>query len=409
MRWRAFHDLGGSLRALITLSFAVALGSYMVTPFIGILMVDGVGMSVPRAGFLVAAATFIQFGGSILGGPVVRRLGTKRTMVGSLALRSLGLVALGAATRAPWLAVPAVVMVAAGPALYLPANKAYIVSTVPDHARPLFLGISSAALNAGMGLGPLLAAVLVDADPLVLMLALAVLFALITVAHHIALRAGGGPESIASPEGMVARNPPRRRPILRDALRPMLYTTLAYYLYFFFQSFMGLYTSALHDINALGWIMLLNCALSVALQPPLSGFIARTDYRALVAGSFALMAGGAALMSFHSLAVLLAGTALFSLGEIGLFLRCDLEMVKRLPDNPAFAFGVQRLTGGVGGLLAGMVGGFLFAHYAGARHPGGFWLTVAVQCVVAAGLVLLPERPRQPATPAPRPELEKVA
>ena len=129
-KWRTFTGLPANLRALILLSFVVALGSYMVTPFIGVLMVKGVGLGVRVAGFMVAAATFIQFGGSILGAPVVARLGLKRTMVLALALRTLGLVLLGTAVQAPWLACPAVVLVAAGPALYLPANKAYIVTRV---------------------------------------------------------------------------------------------------------------------------------------------------------------------------------------------------------------------------------------------------------------------------------------
>ncbi|USA04745.1 MFS transporter [Streptomyces lydicamycinicus] len=187
-KWRTFRGLSSSLKSLIVLSFVVALGSYMVTPFIGVLMVQAVGLDVRLAGVLVAVATFIQFGGSILGGLVVDRLGLKRTMVGSLALRTTGLLLLGLAVQVPWVAYPAVVLVAAGPALYLPANKAYIVTCVSDELRPLFLGVSSAALNAGMGLGPLLAAVLIDADPVVLLLGAAALFGLIALAHQLTMR-----------------------------------------------------------------------------------------------------------------------------------------------------------------------------------------------------------------------------
>ncbi|TWV43443.1 MFS transporter [Streptomyces misionensis] len=187
-RYRTFTGLPAALKALITLSFVVALGSYMVTPFIGVLMVEAVHLDVRVAGVLVAVATFIQFGGSILGGAVVDRLGLKRTMVSALTLRTAGLVLLGVAVKVPWVAYPAVVLVAGGPALYLPANKAYIVTSVSDELRPLFLGVSSAALNAGMGLGPLLAALLVDADPMALLIGLAGLFALITVAHQVTLK-----------------------------------------------------------------------------------------------------------------------------------------------------------------------------------------------------------------------------
>ncbi|MFF4534761.1 MFS transporter [Streptomyces aureus] len=397
-KYRTFTGLPSALKALIVLSFVVALGSYMVTPFIGVLMVETVHLDVRVAGVLVAVATFIQFGGSILGGAVVDRLGLKRTMVFALTLRTAGLVLLGVAVKVPWAAYPAVVLVAGGPALYLPANKAYIVTSVSDELRPLFLGVSSAALNAGMGLGPLLAALLVDADPMALLIGLAGLFALITAAHQATLKSAAR-RPVAVPETAGEERTAGTWTALRGALRPILFTALAYYLYFFFQSFMGLYAAGVSDIKALGWVMLLNCAMVVVLQPALADRIARADYRLLVAGSFAVMAAGMAVMALGGTPALLAGTALFTLGEIFLFLRCDLELVELLPRNAAFAFGVQRLTGGVGGLLAGVVGGFVFAHYRSHGQLGTFWLVVAAQCVVAALLALVLGRVRRPAVP----------
>ncbi|MEV7503955.1 MFS transporter [Streptomyces sp. NPDC093018] len=397
-KYRTFTGLPAALKSLIILSFVVALGSYMVTPFIGVLMVEAVHLDVRVAGVLVAVATFIQFGGSILGGAVVDRLGLKRTMVLALTVRTAGLVLLGLAVRVPWVAYPAVVLVAGGPALYLPANKAYIVTSVSDELRPLFLGVSSAALNAGMGLGPLLAALLVDADPMLLLIGLAGLFALITVAHQITLKQVER-RSAAGPSTAGEKASTRKWAALRGALRPVLFTAVAYYLYFFFQSFMGLYAAEVSNIQALGWVMLLNCAMVVVLQPPLADRIARADYRLLVAGSFALMALGTAAMSLGHTPALLAGTALFTMGEIFLFLRCDLELVELLPRNAAFAFGVQRLTGGVGGLLAGVVGGFVFAHYKASGAPGTFWLVVGAQCAIAALLALALSGRRQSAVP----------
>ncbi|MFE9456177.1 MFS transporter [Streptomyces californicus] len=397
-KWRTFTSLPAGLKALIGLSFVVALGSYMVTPFIGVLMVKAIGLDIRVAGTLVAVATFIQFGGSILGGAVVDRIGLKRTMVLALTVRTAGLALLGVAVTAPGVAYPAVVLVAAGPALYLPANKAYIVTSVSDELRPLFLGVSSAALNAGMGIGPLLAALLIDADPVLLLVGLAGLFALITAAHQTALKpVERRPD--APPTAHGSEKVRGKRAALRGALRPVLFTALAFYLYFFFQSFIGLYAAGVSDIQLLGWVMLLNCAMVVLLQPPLADRIASADYRLLMAGSFGLMALGMASMALGGLPALLAGTALFTLGEIFLFLRCDLELVDRVPGNPAFAFGVQRLAAGIGGLLAGVVGGFVFAHFEAAGDLGTFWLVVAAQCAGAALLALLLGGRRRPAVP----------
>jgi MFS family permease len=236
----------------------------------------------------------------------------------------------------------------------------------------------------------LLAALLIDADPVLLLLSAAALFALITVAHQITMRpVTRRPAAPGNPSGGTEPARTSQCQALSGALRPVLFAAVAFYLYFFFQSFMGLYAAGVSNIQVLGWAMLVNCAMVVLLQPPLSGWIARADFRRLLAGSFALMATGMAVMSLGDTPALLVGTALFTLGEVFLFLRCDLELVDRVPGNPAFAFGVQRLTAGIGGLLAGVIGGFVFAHYQGQGDLGMFWIVVAIQCAVAAVAALL--------------------
>lgn len=382
-RWRRFTALPDGLRTLIVLSFVVALGSYMTTPFIAVILVKDIGMGAGAAGVLVAVATFVQFGGSIAGGAVADRLGLKRTMVTALTLRTAGLALLALAVRVPALATPAVLLVAVGPALYLPANKAYIVGSVTAEFRPLFLSISSAALNAGMGIGPFLAALFVDSDPMALLLALAALFAVITVAHQLGMAEVPHTRAPSVPADGGGRGE------LREAARPVLFNALAFYLYFFFQSYIGLYAASTSRLGEVGWVMLVNCAMVVGLQPPLSGWIARADFRLLLTASFLLMAAGMNVMSHSGGMPLVAGTVLFTLGEVFLFLRGDLEVVQRLPDRPAFAFGVQRLTTGFGGLFAGVVGGVLFGRFQTRHTLGSFWNAVAIQCLVAAVLALL--------------------
>lgn len=391
-RWRTWAELPRGLKPLIVLSFVVALGSYMTTPFIAVILVKDAGMGARTAGLLVAAATFIQFGGSIAGGAVADRLGLKPTMVAALALRSSGLAMLALAVRMPALATPAVLLVAVGPALYLPANKAYIVSSVSVDIRPLFLSISNAALNAGMGIGPFLAAVLLTSDPMAMLIGLAALFGAITVAHQLAL--DSAPRPVPVPHGVAAEPPPTPNPhddrrALRSAMRPVLFNGLAFYLYFFFQSYVGLYAASTSELGAVGWVMLVNCAMVVVLQPPLSGWIARVDFRLLLTGSFLVMAAGMDVMARGGNLMLLLGTVLFTFGEIFLFVRGDLEVVHRLPHRPAFAFGVQRLTAGAGGLCSGVVGGFLFGLFDRRHELGTFWDAVAVQCLAATGLALL--------------------
>jgi hypothetical protein len=314
-------------------------------------------------------------------------------------VRTCGLGLLGLAVRVPWVAYPAVVLVAGGPALYLPANKAYVVTRVSDEMRPLFLAVSSAALQAGMALGPLFAAFLIAADPTALLVGLTVFFGLITVAHQVTLSpavvrrpetaAGAADECGAGSVDKAVKPSASRLHGVRGALRPVLFNTLAYYLYFFFQSFIGLYAAEKSDIRAVGWVMLLNCAMVALLQPPLARRIERSDYRWLVVGSLVLMMLGTGVMALGLTVSLLGGTALFTMGEIFLFLRCDLELVGRMPDNPTLAFGIGRLTAGIGGFGSGVVGGFVFTRYQNAGDVDAFWIVVAAQCAAAAVLALL--------------------
>jgi MFS family permease len=400
-RWRTWAALPHGLKPLIVLSFVVALGSYMTTPFIAVILVNDIGMGARTAGVLVASATFIQFGGSIVGGAVADRLGLKRTMVAALALRSSGLALLAVSVHVHAVATPAVLLVAVGPALYLPANKAYVVSSVAADIRPLFLSISNAALNAGMGIGPFIAALLLAGDPMALLLGLAALFTAITVAHQLAL--GSAPHAVSVSQG-GGTGSGGGSGALRDAMRPILFNGLAFYLYFFFQSYVGLYAASTSQLGAVGWVMLVNCAMVVVLQPPLSNVIARADFRLLLTGSFLVMAAGMNVMARGGDLMLLLGTVLFTVGEIFLFVRGDLEVVHRLPDRPAFAFGVQRLTAGAGGLFAGLVGGVLFGLFDRRHELGTFWNAVAIQCLVAAVLAVFFVGGSRRRTDVPAPE-----
>ncbi|RJS27438.1 MFS transporter [Corallococcus sp. H22C18031201] len=394
-KYRFFASLSTSLKSLILSSFVVAFGSFMVTPFLAIFLERGVGMELHAIGTLVAVATFVQFGGGVVGGVVADRFGLKPSMVFALAFRTVGFVMLAFATIVPAVTIPAVLLVAAGPAVYLPANKAYILSSVSSEMKPLFLSISNAALNAGMALGPLVAAVFINDDPRLLLFGVAILFTFITLIHQ-------GLLTPIAPAPAQARRVSLENlsDVLKRVWRPVVFNTLTFFTYFYFQNFMGLYAANVSGVKVFGWVMLLNFVMMFVLQPMLAGFTARANYRLLLVGAFSMMSLGMLIMSLGSLLGLLLGTAFMTVGEIFLFLRGDLELVAQLPEQPAIAFGIQRLTAGVGGLLSGIAGGSLFAHYKAANTLGMFWVAVASQCALAALLSLAFARAPAPAMPA---------
>jgi len=395
---RFFASLPISLQSLLVSSFVVAFGSFMVTPFLAVFLKNSIGMGMHSVGILVAVATFVQFGGGIIGGIVAERWGLKISMVGALSYRTLGFLLLAAAPSFPLVTIPAVLLVAAGSALYLPANRAYIVSGVSGDVKPLFLSLSNAALNAGMALGPLVAAIVIDSNPGLLLVGVALLFAVLTLVHQVTLPTSA--KSEAPKSGVTLRELPLA---LRRAGSATFFSTYIFYVYFFFQSFMGLYASSVANLRVFSWGMLLNFTMMFFLQPWLSRHIAGANYRRLLVGAFSLMGIGMATMALESTIALLLGIAIMTMGQLFLFLRADLEVLGRLPETPAIAFGIQRLAAGVGGLFSGIVGGWAFDYFKSGDSLGTFWIFVASQCLLGVVFSLLFAQPEPSGAPEVQP------
>ncbi|WP_190138270.1 MFS transporter, partial [Streptomyces longispororuber] len=176
-------SLGGPSRFLLLSSFLIPLGSFMVLPFMSVFLHERLGMGLGTVGVVLAAASLLQFSGGVLGGALADRIGLRRTMVAALVIRTAGFAGLLLALHRPSLAVAALLLTCCGAALYLPANKAYLVHGVPDEHRPALLSAGNAALNAGMAVGPLVAGPFVLSAPGALFLAVTALFVLVTAGH----------------------------------------------------------------------------------------------------------------------------------------------------------------------------------------------------------------------------------
>ncbi len=372
-----FLRLPTGLKAMIGSAFLVAFGSFMVTPFLGIYLKQSVDMNFEMIGTILALGTFIQFGGGVLGGAIAESFGLKQTMIGSLILRTAGFLLLAASVNSPVLVVPAILIGAFGPALYLPANRAYIVSCVTSNEKPLFLSISNASMNAGMAIGPLIAALLIIQDPSLLFILVAILFSIIILIHQVTL------PTVAEHDS--ARRFYEFRTKLPEALikvwRPLLVNVLIFYCYFYFQNFMGIYASGVVGVKFFSLLTLLNFTTMVFIQPILAKWIASTNYKIGMTSAFVSLGMGMVIMGIGSHTALFLGTFVMTLGQCFLFLRGDLELVNLLPDMPAMAFGVQRLAMGVGGLFSGIIGGKIYRIVE--ANPGNFWQIAGLQCAIA--------------------------
>nr|WP_222515258.1 MFS transporter [Streptomyces salinarius] len=385
--------LSGPLRFLLLSSFLIPLGSFMVLPFMSVFLHERLGMGLGTVGVVLAVASLVQFSGGIVGGALADRIGLRRTMLWALVIRTAGFLGLLLALRWPPLAVGALVLTCCGAALYLPANKAYLVHGVDDERRPAFLSAGNAALNAGMAVGPLIAGPFVLTTPGWLFVAVTALFVLVTAGH-------------ARLPATVAQERPTERGLLTGvAVLPFAANALAFYLYFHFQHFLAVYAVERASSTFYSLVLLLCFALVIVVQPLASGLIRRMPYATALAVGFTGLAAGLAVLAIGTRPALLAGGALITLGDIVLFLKNDLEALRRSTRSDAVVFGQQRLAAGLGACASGVLGGQLYGLTEHGDSTGWFWLLAAAQCLLLPPL-LLALRGRTPARPHPHPDDE---
>ncbi|MER7819384.1 MFS transporter [Streptomyces sp. NPDC096153] len=144
------------LLAVIGLS---SLGTGMTLPFEMIYLHQVRGLSLSHAGFTLALSTVAAFAVNYVGGVLCDRIGARPTMALGLVVEGCGVLALAHVTEF-WHALAAVVVTGVGGGVAWPAQDAMIATTVPEGCRSAAFGIRHAALNAGLGVGGLLAAVI---------------------------------------------------------------------------------------------------------------------------------------------------------------------------------------------------------------------------------------------------------
>ncbi|MFJ9586213.1 MFS transporter [Streptomyces acidicola] len=369
---------------LLAASFLITLGSFAVLPYMSVLLHQRLGLGLGTVGIVLAVASLVQFSGGVFAGALAERIGLRATMLTALAVRTAGFAAFVPGMASPVLAVGALLLVSCGAALYLPANKAYLVEGADDADRPRLLSASGSAFNAGIALGPPAAAPFVLGSPTGLFSYVTALFALVGVGHALLPPPAAHPAA-AHPAADAARaatgNAARpRRP--DDGPPPFAVTVLSMYIFMFFQHYLALYAVPRTSASYYGAVLTGYACLLVITQPLLSRWIAALAYADAMKVGFGSMAAGTAVIACGGYAGIGAGAALMCLGEIVLFLKNDLEALARSRAAPAAVFGRQRLAAGLGAFGSGAVGGQV---YAGAEVMGsapGFWLAVCLQALV---------------------------
>ncbi|MDQ4024971.1 MAG: MFS transporter [Actinomycetota bacterium] len=138
-----------------------ALGTGLVLPFMIVYLRDVRDFDVQTAAFVlsVVAITGFVFGAPV--GPLVDRLGSRRTLIASLVLCALSSASFSQ-VQEPWQAFVAAVFLGVGFAGLWPSTHSLLSSIVGPEHRPNAFAVHYATLNLGIGIGGILGGFLAD-------------------------------------------------------------------------------------------------------------------------------------------------------------------------------------------------------------------------------------------------------
>lgn len=371
-------------------SFLIPFSSFMFVPFFPIIACSKMNIDMLDVGCLLSVISFIQFGGGVVGGVLSHNYGLKFMMVASLMVRTFGFLCLLCSLKFCWLLIPSMILIAIGAAGYLPANKSYILYQVKMENLAKFLSISNSLLTAGMSLGPLVGGLFIKSNPFLLYLIVTVIFSILTLMHITLASVGPAKENTLNDKIKLCS----LAPTIKNNSKIFWISVIASQIFFFFQHFAGIYVEKIISIKFFSLLLLLNSATIFLLQPLIARKINDASYYRLMLVLILFCSCGYFLFSLGATIPLIAGTMFITMAECGIFLKSDLEMASALPLAPSVAFGVQRLSVGLGALISGLVGGLLYNLCDQYDKLNTLWCIFSVFSLLMGAIVLL-IRPNQ--------------
>jgi MFS family permease len=145
--------------------FLSALGSGLTIPFFLVYLHRVRGMDFEIAGLALSTIALAGFVGNPIGGALSDRIGPRNSLVLGLVCTAAGACAV-AFVAEPWHALGAAALEGVGAAIVWPSQDALLASVVEPRQRSSAFAVRHATLNAGLGVGGLAAAFIVDVSSL---------------------------------------------------------------------------------------------------------------------------------------------------------------------------------------------------------------------------------------------------
>ncbi len=158
-----FRDLDPRVRRLFVGFGFSALGSGLTMPFLYVYLAQVRDFPTTQVGFVFAWMGLLGFLAAPAGGTLIDRFGPRPVMASGLLVESLATMSIGHVETIAQGYVVASVMVLGTVGLW-PASTAMLTRLVPVPAREKVYGINFMMLNAGLGLGGLISALIIDLE-----------------------------------------------------------------------------------------------------------------------------------------------------------------------------------------------------------------------------------------------------
>ncbi len=391
-RFRLLPDVRGLPRAYWYLwagALVNRLGSFVV-PFLALYLTRMRGLSVERAGLVVALFGAGVLASGPIGGVLADRFGRRITMVLSLALGGAAMLHLGFARTPMHIAIATLLLGLFGE-MYRPAVQAAVADLAPPEDRARAYAFLYWAVNLGFSIAPVVAGLMASRSFTALFVGDALTsFAFAAIVW---LRVPETRPTVAA----AADKAPWSAPYRDRVFIAFAVLTIAI-AFVFHQSISSLpLDMSAHEITPerFGLIIALNGVLIVVLQPYAMNVLARTRRSRVLAAGSLLTGVGFGLTAFaHDVPMYLVSIFVWTLGEIALSPVTPAVVSELAPPSLRGTYqGAFHLTWGGAALGAPAIGTLVLGRFGG----GVLWSGCAIVGVLVAmgHIAIAPARRRR--------------
>jgi MFS family permease len=390
-----------AVRILFGFAFS-ALGSGLTMPFLYVYLAEVRGFETSTVGWVFAWMGLLGFVTAPIGGTLIDRYGPRPVMIGGLVVEAASLVYLGHVDTV-WKGFLVSSVMVVGTVGLWPASTAMLTRLVPESARETVYGMNFMLLNAGLGIGGVISALIIDTESVASFQRLYLINGLSYIVYIVVLLTlprGTGARPAVDEAG-YSSDPAAPQPswsvVLQDRtlLRVVGISVIAItFGYAQMEAGLAAYAVDVAEVpaRALGWAYAANTGAIVLGQLVTLRFIRgrrRTSTLALAAAvwslSWGVMAASDAVSGMAAIAAIIVGLGMFGAGET-LWAPVAPAIINDLAreDLRGRYNALQGMTWTIGSIVGPALAGMLIGH--GLPHV---WVTCVVGGTAFASVMFL--------------------